>query len=135
MVRAHPTLHKEVESVGFGFLTPIFFFTVGLSLEFTDLLNMGWQIIALVAVSFSATFAATYLIAKKHFPSRARIIAVIFNAPMSVGIVVASIGLERGVLTPQLYTLLVGAVILSSFIAAVFGQYPLQQESQQEKIT
>lgn len=128
IVRAHPTVHKEIESVGFGFLTPIFFFTVGLSLNFTDLWNMGWQILLLVTVSFTATYAVTYMIAKKHFPSRARIIAILFNAPMSVGIVVATIGLESGVLTAQLYTLLIGAVILSSFVAAVFGQYPMQHE-------
>lgn len=128
VVRAHPTVHKEVESIGFGFLTPIFFFTVGLSLNLLDLWNNGLEIILLVAVSFTATYAATYVIAKKHFPSRARVIAVIFNAPMSVGIVVATIGYEREVLDTQLYTLLVGAVVLSSFIAAVFGKYPLQAD-------
>ena len=132
VVRAHPTVHKEVESIGFGFLTPIFFFTVGLSLELLEIWRNGVEILFLVGVSFTATYAATYIIAKKHFPSRARVIAVIFNAPMSVGIVVATIGFERGVLDTQLYTLLVGAVVLSSFIAAVFGKYPEQAEAMKD---
>ncbi|PIW37354.1 MAG: hypothetical protein COW24_00590 [Candidatus Kerfeldbacteria bacterium CG15_BIG_FIL_POST_REV_8_21_14_020_45_12] len=129
-VASHETLKKEIETIGFGLLTPIFFFTVGMSISVVQLITNAWEVFVFVSISFIATFTVTYLIAKKHFPSRARIIAILFNAPLSVGIVVATVGRDKSILSTEQYGILIGSVVLMSFIAAVFGQYPASKSSE-----
>ena len=123
-VRTHESLKEEIETIGFGFLTPIFFFTVGMSISVTELFHAGWKLVLLLGISFVATYIVTYLIAKKHFPRRAHVMAVLFNAPLTVGIVIATVGHDTGVIDDVSYGVLVGTVVISSFIAAFFGRYP-----------
>lgn len=126
-VEEHQFLKKEIEVISFGFLTPIFFFVTGFNISFVEIGAVFNQIIILVAVSFIATFVATYFAARKYFPRRAKIVALLFNSPMSIGIVAATIGLEKNVLDYQQYLMLLGAVLISSFIAIAIGRYPNDQ--------
>ena len=123
-VDEHETLKKEIEVIGFGFLTPIFFFVTGFGISVSAFGAVFGRVVILVIISFVATYLATYFSARKLFPKRAKIMAVLFNAPMSIGIVAATIGLEKEVLNPEQYVLLLGAVLISSLLAVLFGRYP-----------
>ncbi|MDP3970188.1 MAG: cation:proton antiporter [bacterium] len=123
-VEDHATLKNEIEAISFGFLTPIFFFATGFGISLTEFGGVFWQVAALVTISFSITFIVTYLVAKKNFQKRARITAILFNAPMSIGIVAATIGIEKGIIDHQQYLILLGTVVISSLIAILLGRYP-----------
>ncbi len=123
-VDEHKTLKEEIEAIGFGFLTPIFFFVIGYEISIVEFGQSFGTIMIFLTLSFLATYLATYIFSKKYFPKRAHIMGILFNAPMSIGIVTATIGLERGIIDHQLYLVLLGTVLLSSMIAVIFGKYP-----------
>ncbi len=125
-VEEHKDLKKQIETIGFGFLTPIFFVSVGFDIDLIELLTELPLILLLVALSFALTFIGVYVPARRLVPKRARSIAILLNTPMSVGIVAAAVGRDQGILSQEYYIALIGAVILSSFIGMAFNRYPIQ---------
>lgn len=128
-VDEHTTLKHEIETIGFGFLTPIFFFVTGYGISIKQLGSEIGYIAIILLVSFIATYLSTYLFAKKHFSKRAHIMGLLFNAPMSIGIVTATIGYDRGIVDDRLYSILIGAVLISSLVAIILGKYPKDLKS------
>lgn len=122
----HRKLRTQIETISFGFLTPIFFFAVGFDIAISRLFSEFPTILLLSAVAFVTTFIISYIPAKKFLPKRAVQTGFLLNAPMSVGIIAATIGLDRGAISHELYITILGAVILSSFVALVFTRYPQQ---------
>ena len=119
-----PRLRKEtivrLESFTFGVLAPIFFGIVGLRVNVWEL--YGGRILALVtAVACLGKLVGCALGAYwggLRFWEAASI-AVAMNARGAMGIVVATIGLSLGILTPQMFSIIVLMAIITSFMAPV----------------
>lgn len=127
-VNEHKTLKQEIEAISFGFLTPFFFLSIGFSVSIVKFVEFLPGILSLAASTFIITFLVSYSIAKKYIPKRARAVGFLLNAPMSVGFVAATLAFEKGVLDNRLYLILIGAVLLSSFVGIVFARYPADHE-------
>jgi Kef-type K+ transport system membrane component KefB/nucleotide-binding universal stress UspA family protein len=119
-----PRLRKEtivrLESFTFGVLAPVFFGIVGLRVNLWEL--YGGRILALVtAVACLGKLVGCALGAYwggLRFWEAASI-AVAMNARGAMGIVVATIGLSLGILTPQMFSIIVMMAIVTSFLAPV----------------
>lgn len=120
----YPTLRKELEAISFGFLTPFFFFALGFSISLPAAIAVLPSIVILTAATFTITFLVSYFSARSRIPKRARAIGFLLNAPLAVGFVAATLGFEQGTLNEQQYLVLVGTVLLSSFIGVAFARYP-----------
>jgi Kef-type K+ transport system membrane component KefB/nucleotide-binding universal stress UspA family protein len=119
-----PRLRKEtiarLESVTFGVLAPIFFGIVGLRVNLWAL-GGGQMLGIVIAVACVGKLVGCSLGAYwggLRFWEAASI-AVAMNARGAMEIVVATIGLSLGILTPQMFSIIVMVAIVTSFLAPV----------------
>jgi Kef-type K+ transport system membrane component KefB/nucleotide-binding universal stress UspA family protein len=119
-----PRLRKEtvirLESFTFGVLAPIFFGIVGLRVNLWEL-GGGWMLVVVIVVACFGKLVGCALGAYwggLRFWEAASI-AVAMNARGAMGIVVATIGLSLGILTPQMFSIIVMMAIVTSFMAPV----------------
>jgi Kef-type K+ transport system membrane component KefB/nucleotide-binding universal stress UspA family protein len=117
-----PRLRKEtvvkLESVTFGVLAPIFFGLVGLRVNLWEL-GGGGALGVVIAVACVGKLVGCGLGAYwggLRFWEAASI-AVAMNARGAMEIVVATIGLSLGILTPQMFSIIVMVAIVTSFLA------------------
>jgi Kef-type K+ transport system membrane component KefB/nucleotide-binding universal stress UspA family protein len=117
-----PRLRKEtvakLESVTFGVLAPIFFGLVGLRVNLWEL-GGGGMLALVVAVACVGKLVGCALGAYwggLRFWEAASI-AVAMNARGAMGIVVATVGLSLGILTGQMFALIVMMAIVTSLLA------------------
>jgi len=119
-----PRLRREtvarLESFTFGVLAPIFFGIVGLRVNLWQL-GDGKMLGIVIAVACVGKLLGAYLGASwggLRFWEAASI-AVAMNARGAMEIVVATIGLNLGILTPAMFSIIVMVAIVTSFLAPV----------------
>ena len=119
-----PRLRREtiarLESFTFGVLAPIFFGIVGLRVNLWDL--GGGRMLALVITvacvgKLVGCSLGAYWGGMRFWEAAS--IAVAMNARGAMEIVVATIGLTLGILTPQMFSIIVMVAIVTSFLAPV----------------
>jgi Kef-type K+ transport system membrane component KefB/nucleotide-binding universal stress UspA family protein len=119
-----PRLRREtiarLESFTFGVLAPIFFGIVGLRVNLWDL--GGGRMLALVITvacigKLVGCSVGAYWGGLRFWEAAS--IAVAMNARGAMEIVVATIGLSLGILTPQMFSIIVMVAIVTSFLAPV----------------
>jgi Kef-type K+ transport system membrane component KefB/nucleotide-binding universal stress UspA family protein len=119
-----PRLRREtiarLESFTFGVLAPIFFGIVGLRVNLWDL--GGGRMLALVITvacvgKLVGCSLGAYWGGLRFWEAAS--IAVAMNARGAMEIVVATIGLSLGILTPQMFSIIVMVAIVTSFLAPV----------------
>lgn len=118
VVVQHEILWDKLRSITFGFLAPIFFFKVGTTVSVQAMTENWLLIIVFFALSFALKYYSTWLPARKYMPEKSNFMGLLFNTPLSLGIVAATIGYNIGVFDVGLYSSMVSVVILSSIIAS-----------------
>jgi Kef-type K+ transport system membrane component KefB/nucleotide-binding universal stress UspA family protein len=119
-----PRLRKEtvarLESFTFGVLAPIFFGIVGLRVNLWDLGGgrmLGLVITVACVGKLVGCSLGAYWGGLRFWEAAS--IAVAMNARGAMEIVVATIGLALGILTPQMFSIIVMVAIVTSFLAPV----------------
>ncbi len=119
-----PRLRKEtiarLESFTFSVLAPIFFGIVGLHVDLWAL-GGGWMLAVVIIVACLGKLVGCAVGAYwggLHFWEAASI-AVAMNARGAMGIVVATIGLALGILTQQMFSIIVVMAIVTSLLAPI----------------
>jgi Kef-type K+ transport system membrane component KefB len=119
---------EKLEAVTMGFLAPIFFAYSGLKADVFAL--NGWSIPALVlGVACFGKFFGCGLggLLGGLRPREAFAVASGMNARGGMEIVVALLGLSLGVLTPQMYTVIVMVAVITSLIAPSLLNWSLRE--------
>ncbi len=111
-------IEKELKAITFAFLTPFFFFTIGLSVNVFELGSSLLYLAVFTLVGYLAHFAGTYYPAKLFLQRKAAFAGHLFNSKLSIGIITAAIGLEAGILTQNIYVAIIGSIILCTFISS-----------------
>jgi Kef-type K+ transport system membrane component KefB/nucleotide-binding universal stress UspA family protein len=139
-----PKLHGDVlhtiETITNQFFAPLFFALAGLRIDLAALNNIKFFELALffivvsVLSKFIGVYAGSRLIGKeKHWPSI--FYATGLNARGSMGVIVASIGLSLGVLTDEIYAVLVLMAVVTSIMAPPGLRYSVRKiEPSEEEI-
>jgi nucleotide-binding universal stress UspA family protein len=118
---------EKLEAVTMGFLAPVFFAYSGLKADVFGL--HGWSLLALVlAVACLGKFAGCGLggLLGGLRPREAFAVASGMNARGGMEIVVALLGLSLGILTPQMYTVIVLVAVITSLMAPSLLSWSLQ---------
>lgn len=115
---------EKLSAVVFGFLTPIFFFATGFGISFFIFLDYWYIIVLLVIFTFAVKWLTVYTIGSRIFPNRIRSLVMLFNTPLSIGIVAVGIGAKQGIITNTLAGILALVIIISSLIGVLFTKYP-----------
>lgn len=103
----------------YAFFPPFFFAFIGLQVElsaFTDPLILG-ALVAVTALAVVTKFAGAWVGARALGAKEALIVGVGMIPRGEVGIIVAGIGLAKGVVDGDLFTLIVGMSVLTTVLA------------------
>lgn len=117
-----------ISKVSFAFFIPVYFALVGLKLDLIRGLSLrmmaafilGSCIVKILSVSLAARFAGFRGLDLLN-------LALTTNARGGPGIVLASVAFEAGIISPQFYTTLVIAAVLTSQIAGAWLDYVLHK--------
>ena len=117
-----------IGKVSFAFFIPVYFAIVGLKLDLIRGLSLrmmaafiiGSCVVKILSVSLAARFAGFRGLDLIN-------LAITANARGGPGIVLASVALDAGIISPQFYTTLVIAAVLTSQIAGAWLDYVLRK--------
>ena len=124
LVRQVPTLRTErlhkLESVAMSLFAPLFFGEVGLRVDFTQLQGF-WLPVAVTAIAIAGKVVGCFLggILGRLHPWSALALGFLMSARGAVGLVVAKIGLDLGILNVELFSCLVLMAVVTSFLAPI----------------
>jgi Kef-type K+ transport system membrane component KefB/nucleotide-binding universal stress UspA family protein len=129
-----PRLKREtvarLESVTYGVLAPIFLGLVGIKVNLWSLAGGGGTMLGLVLLVACVGKLVGCSLGASWGGLRfweAASIAVAMNARGAMEIVVATIGLSLGILTPQMFAIIVMVAIVTSFIAPLGLRFTLSR--------
>ncbi|WP_084212136.1 cation:proton antiporter [Pseudonocardia acaciae] len=115
------TVHRQLDAVVGNVLLPIFFVVVGLSTRVDQLgTAVHWLLALLVlVVAVAGKLGGAAVVARlvgESWPDALRI-GVLMNARGVTEVVILSVGLRLGVITPPLFTIMVGMAIATTLMA------------------
>ncbi len=112
-------LEKKLRSLVFGFLSPFFFFEIGMEIVPQLIFPHIYLIALLFAMTYTIKFAGNFVVAKRYIPTHSRYISFLFNMPLPLGLLIAVLAHETGIYDKGLYAsiivVILGSAILSSF--------------------
>lgn len=116
----HSILSHKLNSIGYGFLLPIFFVNVGMKFSFGRL-STGWSFVLVLLVSLLTMYANKLipaLIFYKKFPTRQRIAGgFLLSARLSLVIAAAQISVQSHALTEGMANGFILLAVISSFVS------------------
>ena len=119
---------EAIGKVSFAFFIPVYFAIVGLKLDLVRGISL-WMIIAFLVGSCCVKIASVALAGRlAGFRGMDLInLAITTNARGGPGIVLASVAFDAGIISPQFYTALVLAAVLTSQFAGAWLDYVLRK--------
>ena len=121
VVDAHDEVEEKLKGIVFSFFAPIFFLHAGTQFR-PGLLSMDslWIAALLFAVACALKFVGTALPARRLLALPGRFVGLLFNYRLSFGIIAATVGLNMGVLSEQLYAIVLLVVLASAGLPVIF---------------
>ena len=116
-------LTRAVRDASLGLLAPIFFVTAGFEVSFRVFLGDDlWLLLAIVGVSVVGKVAGTLLfyLPTRHGWREGLTIGLGMNGRGAVEIIVAGIGLERGLISQEIFSILVFMAIFTTATVPIF---------------
>lgn len=121
----------QLEAMTLGVFAPVFFAAAGLKVDLPDLLSpvLLAVLLAVIAVACLGKFAGTYLGARLAgvSPWLSAALGSGMNARGAVEIIVATVGLQLGVLTGPMYSIIVAMAVVTSVMAPPLLRWTLRR--------
>lgn len=109
-----------VNAIAYSFFVPVFFLFVGLNLDIKYLLTAPLIIVAVLLITTITKILTSYFITKNEFGIKGSVLlGVGLSAKFSTSIVVLTMLVNGNIIQPDLYSVLIGAMIVSEFIIPV----------------
>lgn len=132
MRRLPDTVHEQIEGMSMGVFTPIFFGVAGLKVNLQSLLEPQLLLVALVVILVASlgkvvgTYAGARLIGgRDHWTALAY--GAGLNARGAMEIIIATIGLQLGVLSQNMYSIIVLMAMTTSIMAPTALRFVLKR--------
>lgn len=117
----HEALEEKLKGIVFSLLGPVFFLQAGTQLDVRlltpEMLGVAG---ALFVTACALKFAGSALPAHWLIKSSGRFVGLLFNYRLSFGIIAASVGLKSGILTEDIYAVMLLIVIGSAALPVIF---------------
>lgn len=140
MPRLPEGVHHQLESIALGVFAPIFFATAGLKVNLLNLLDPQLAAIALLVIFIASAgkVAGTY-IGGRLIAGRDHWTALSFgaglNARGALEIIIATIGLQLGILSQDMFSIIVVMAMATSLMAPPLLRYILERvEPEQQEL-
>lgn len=118
IVKNHEDLEKKLRSLTFGFLTPFFFFEIGMKIEIANIAQNLSLVVALFFISYSSNIICNFIFGKKFAPTHAKYIAYLFNIPLPISLIAAVLAVEAGIYDSVMYSVITIVTLISSVISS-----------------
>lgn len=130
-------LEKKLYGIGYGFLVPIFFITIGISFDFDAVLNLNALILlpALLLITLAAKIAPSVLFAERWNPKKNLTTGIILTGGLSLMIAAAEIGLRLGIIDSTLHGVLILVAIFYAITSPIVFKYLYRRFELEEKTT
>ncbi|MDH3703853.1 MAG: cation:proton antiporter [Alphaproteobacteria bacterium] len=117
----HEALEEKLKGIVFSLLGPVFFLQAGTQLDVRLLTPEMLGVAGVLFVTACALkFTGSALPAHWLMKSQARFVGLLFNYRLSFGIIAASVGLKSGILTEDIYAVMLLIVIGSAALPVIF---------------
>lgn len=140
MRRLPVAVHEKIEAMSMGVFTPVFFGVAGLKVDLRSLLEPQLLLIAVVVILVASLgkFTGTYLGAR-FIGGRDHWTALSYgaglNARGAMEIIIATIGLSLGILTQEMYSIIVLMAMATSILAPTALRFVLKRVKPDEEET
>jgi Kef-type K+ transport system membrane component KefB len=113
-------IESTVKIIAYGFFVPIFFLNVGLETNMLFIISAPLLVLLVLAMTKTTKILTSYFIARKKLgPKRAILLGIGLSAKFSTSIVIITMLFENQIISSDLYSVLIGAMILSKFIIPI----------------
>jgi len=113
-------IESEIKALCYGFFAPIFFFSVGLSMDMHYLIKYPLLVLLVVVVSKGAKLLGSYIVGRKELGLKQSILLGIgLSIRFSTGIVIIKVLFESGIIGANLYSVIIASSIAFKFIVPV----------------
>lgn len=131
MPRLPHSVIEKIRSFAMSVFTPIFFAVVGLKMNISALVDLRSAVIALIVILIASfgKIVGVYTVSRfiaKHDHWTALSYGAALNARGGMEIIVASIGLSVGILTNEMFSMIVLMAIVTSVLAPILLRYTLK---------
>lgn len=131
-IRQLPTdIHQKIESLTLGFFAPVFFAVAGLKVNIANLFEPGLFLIGLLVIGVASfgkmvgAFTGARVFGKKDGWT-AFTLAAGLNARGAMEIIVATIGLSLGILSQDMFTVIVVMAMVTSLMAPTLLRWSIR---------
>jgi nucleotide-binding universal stress UspA family protein len=138
MPRLPDSVHKKLESIALGVFAPVFFAVAGLKVNVRNLLETELMILCLLVifVACAGKIAGTYIGARfvgrrDHWTSLS--FGAGLNARGAMEIIIATIGLSLGILSQDMFSIIVVMAMVTSLMAPPALRYVLRHVEPEEQ--
>ena len=121
IVEDNKVVKDKLMGMVLGFFAPIFFLYSGTRIDLSSL-SLDYMAVAIV-LFLAATllkYAGTYIPARKFIKDRAWFSGILFNYRLSFGIITAGVGLESGIISEDMFAVIMLVVVTSAAIPGLF---------------
>lgn len=126
--KQHRTEHN-LRALAFSTFIPIFFFKAGLLFSVSAMLENLPFILMLLILAFSTKYAGIRLFGAGYLGEKAHFAATLMNTRLTFGTIASTYGLTHGIITPNMYSVLISMIILASVTALLLiGKLPRSEE-------
>ena len=121
MIEEDIAVQEKLRGIIFGFLAPAFFFKAGLLMKFSHLTQIGiYLIIILGFIAYLSKYIVVFITTRIYMNSHLASMNGLFcNFRLSFGVIAAIFGLNAGILTTELYTVVLTIILLASTISSI----------------
>ncbi|MEL0018476.1 MAG: cation:proton antiporter [Rickettsiales bacterium] len=120
IVDEHEELEQKLKGIVFSFLAPAFFLHAGMQLDVRLLSpDLIWMALAFIVVACGLKYIGAAVPFRLLFKRSGHVVGLLFNYRLSFGIITATVGLNVGILSENLYAVILITVIAAAFLPAI----------------
>lgn len=127
--RVFTKIEDRVYALSYSFFGPVFFVSIAFAFDMTIFANYWGHILAFCALTYSTKYIATFIGAKMSgfSTTESRLSGALMNARGSIDLVLAAIGLSKGIITETVFSFIVVITIFTALVG-IFSTSRLRKE-------
>jgi Kef-type K+ transport system membrane component KefB len=121
-IQGYQDVLSKMRVVTFTLLAPFFFVRAGMLIALPAVIANAVLVFELLGAKLLSKFVGTYALSRKWIPEAPMFSTMLFSTGLTVGTIVATLGLNLGFLSETQFSVVVTAVILSAVIPTLIAK-------------
>jgi len=121
-IQGYQDVLSKMRVVTFTLLAPFFFVRAGMLIALPAVIANAGLVFGLLGVKLLSKFVGVYALCRKYIPEAPMFSTMLFSTGLTVGTIVATLGLNLGFLSQTQFSVVVTAVILSAVVPTLIAK-------------